>query len=51
MNEENKDTKLTGWQELGKTISDGIIGIATSITTVLSSFVFLTALVRKCGRI
>lgn len=37
MNEENKDTKLTGWQELGKTISDGIIGIATSITTALET--------------
>lgn len=37
MNEKNKDTKLTGWQELGKTISDGIIGIATSITTALET--------------
>lgn len=37
MNEKNKDTKLTGWQELGKSISDGIIGIATSITTALET--------------
>lgn len=37
MNEKNKDTKLTGWQELGKSISDGIIGITTSITTALET--------------
>lgn len=37
MNKKNKDTKLTGWQELGKSISDGIIGIATSITTALET--------------
>lgn len=37
MNKKNKDTKLTGWEELGKSISDGIIGIATSITTALET--------------
>lgn len=30
-------TGLTGWQELGKTISDGIKGIATTITTALDT--------------
>lgn len=37
MNEKNKDTKLTGWQELAISISDGISGIATSITTALDT--------------
>ena len=35
MGEVNKDTGLNGWQELGKTISDGIKGITTSISTAL----------------
>ena len=37
MNKKNKQTGLNGWQELGKSISDGIIGIATSITTALET--------------
>ena len=37
MNKKNKDTKLTGWQELGKSISDGISGITESITTALKT--------------
>ena len=37
MNEINKKTGLNGWQELGKTISDGIGGILTSINTALST--------------
>lgn len=37
MNEKNKDTKLTGWQELGKSISGGIQGITKSITTALDT--------------
>lgn len=37
MNKKNKDTKLTGWQELGKSISDGIQGITKSITTALNT--------------
>ena len=35
MGEVNKETGLNGWQELGKTISDGIKGISTSIGTAL----------------
>ena len=35
MGQVNKDTGLNGWQELGKTISDGIKGITTSISTAL----------------
>lgn len=37
MNKKNKDTKLTGWEELATSISDGIQGIATSITTALDT--------------
>lgn len=37
MNKKNKQTGLNGWQELGKSISDGIKGIATSITTALDT--------------
>ena len=37
MNETNDDTKLTGWEELATSISDGISGIATSITTALDT--------------
>lgn len=37
MNETNDDTKLTGWEELATSISDGIQGIATSITTALDT--------------
>ncbi len=37
MNETNDDTKLTGWEELATSISDGIKGIATSITTALDT--------------
>lgn len=36
MGKVNKETGLNGWQELGKTISDGIKGIATTITTAVS---------------
>lgn len=35
MNEINKKTGLNGWQELGKSISSGISGIVTTITTAL----------------
>lgn len=35
MNKKNKQTGLNGWQELGKSLSDGIKGIADSITTAL----------------
>nr|DAE81646.1 MAG TPA: minor tail protein [Caudoviricetes sp.] len=35
MNKKNKQTGLNGWQELGKGLSDGIGGIADTITTVL----------------
>ncbi len=37
MNETNDDTKLTGWEKLATSISDGISGIATSITTALGT--------------
>lgn len=37
MNKKNKQTGLNGWQELGKSISDGIKGIATSFTTALDT--------------
>lgn len=37
MGEVRKNTGLTGWQELGKTISDGIIGILDTIDTALST--------------
>lgn len=37
MNKKNKQTGLNGWQELGKSLSDGIKGIATSITTALDT--------------
>lgn len=35
MNKKNKQTGLNGWQELGKGLSDGIGGIADTITTAL----------------
>lgn len=35
MGQVNEKTGLNGWQELGKTISDGIKGIVTSISTAL----------------
>lgn len=35
MNKKNKQTGLNGWQELGKGLSDGIGGIAATITTAL----------------
>lgn len=37
MGEKRKNTGLTGWQELGKTISDGITGILDTIDTALST--------------
>lgn len=37
MGEVRKNTGLTGWQELGKTISDGIKGILDTINTALST--------------
>ncbi len=37
MNKKNKQTGLNGWQELGKSISDGIQGITKSITTALDT--------------
>ncbi len=37
MNKKNKQTGLSGWQELGKSLSDGIKGIATSMTTALDT--------------
>lgn len=37
MGEVRKNTGLTGWQELGKTISDGITGILDTIDTALST--------------
>lgn len=37
MGEFRKNTGLTGWQELGKTISDGITGILDTIDTALST--------------
>lgn len=37
MGEVRKNTGLTGWQELGKTISDGITGILDTIETALST--------------
>lgn len=36
MGEVRKNTGLTGWQELGKTLSDSVKGILTSINTALS---------------
>lgn len=35
MNKKNKQTSLNGWQKLGKGLSDGIGGIADTITTAL----------------
>jgi hypothetical protein len=35
MNKKNKQTGLNGWQELGKSLSDGIKGIADALTTAL----------------
>jgi|GEM_PF-875847 len=35
MNKKNKQTGLNGWQELGKSLSDGIKGIADTLTTAL----------------
>lgn len=37
MNEVDKKTGLTGWQALGKSISDTIIGFGTTITTALDN--------------
>lgn len=37
MGEKRKNTGLTGWQELGKTISDSIKGILDTINTALST--------------
>lgn len=37
MGEVRKNTGLTGWQEFGKTISDGITGILDTIDTALST--------------
>lgn len=37
MGEVRKNTGLTGWQELGKTITDGITGILDTIDTALST--------------
>lgn len=37
MNKKNKQTGLNGWQELAASISDGIKGIATTITTALAT--------------
>lgn len=37
MGKVRKNTGLTGWQELGKTISDGITGILDTIDTALST--------------
>ena len=37
MNKKNKQTGLNGWQELGKSISDGIKGIADTLTTALDT--------------
>lgn len=37
MGEVRKNTGLTGWQELGKTISDGVTGILDTIDTALST--------------
>ncbi len=37
MGQVNEKTGLNGWQELGKTISEGISGIETSITTALKT--------------
>lgn len=36
MGEVRKNTGLTGWQELGKTLSDSLKGILASINTALS---------------
>jgi hypothetical protein len=35
MSKKNKNTKLTGWQELGKGITDGLSGIIDAITEAL----------------
>lgn len=35
MNKKNKQTGLNGWQELGKSLSDGIKGIADTLTIAL----------------
>ena len=35
MNKKNEQTGLNGWQELGKSLSDGIKGIADTLTTAL----------------
>lgn len=35
MNKKNKQTGLNGWQELGKSLSDGIKGVADTLTTAL----------------
>lgn len=35
MNEVDKETKLTGWEKLGKTISDGLLGVLKIINTAL----------------
>lgn len=37
MGKKNKQTGLTGWEELGKSISDGISGILESITIALDT--------------
>ena len=37
MGEVRQNTGLTGWQELGKTISDSVSGILTTINTALSN--------------
>lgn len=37
MNKKNKQTGLNGWQELGKSLSDGIKGIADTLTTALDT--------------
>jgi hypothetical protein len=37
MNKVDKSTGMSGWQELGKTITEGIKGIATALTTALES--------------
>ena len=37
MSSVNKDTGLTGWEELGKSVSDGISGIADTIITALDT--------------
>lgn len=37
MNETNDDTKLTGWEELGQSLTDGISGIADSLATAIKT--------------